>query len=426
MKKKLICFVFVFFNLPTIFTINCLSNGEISIDKNDGLRELTKYNAAIKIIDLKNNKILYISEPFPLITGRTNKLRQTGANADQEPEKPNKEILTGNRSISIENLFPDYQYSIIEYRPENDTVYAISRFSKIVSFISINLHTNKRKILNQFPGIIGIPRHASAIDNVNGRFFFIGKAEKGYLLYVLDIFTGKILKTHQLENTVKLLQYNKITDKLIGIQPPVGSGDSYNWIELNILSGTTSFIKEITHLSRILSPSSNIDYKKSSFLFLGKIKDNPKILSINILSGELSTIDTYRVGIESYRIHSFDKNQSIGMICTSGVQLCTGIVGYNEEQKIGFITHISRRFKRIPLLLQEIDNGLKELTGSGLSHMNIIVVGGLKSYNDSFNNVKTTYRELLQKYHVKYNGNKLYHLGKSYTIILSAEGINIF
>lgn len=481
MKKILICFILVFLNLPTIFTINCFSktispgefklivksayqnnqetiiikysnfkpryqldvilkspheilnkefqgitNGEISIDKNDGLRELTKYNVTIKIIDLKNNKILHISEPFPLITGRTNKLYQTRVNPDQELEKLNREFLSGNSSVSIKNLFLDYLCSIIEYRPENDTVYAISLFSKINSFISINLHTKKRKILNQFPEITGIPRQASAIDNVNGRFFFIGKAEKDYLLYVLDIFTGKILKTHHLEDTVNLLQYNKITDKLIGIQRPGGSGCSSKWIELNTLSGETSVIKEITHLSRILSLSSKIDYTKSNFLFLGKMKDNPKILNINILSGELSTIDTYQVDLENYRIHSFDRNQSIGMICTSGVQLCTGIAGYSKEHKIGFITHISRRFKRIPLILQEIDDGLKELTGSGLRHMNIIVVGGLKSYNDSFNNVITAYRELLQKYHVKYGGNKLYHLGKSYSIVLSAEGINIF
>ncbi len=408
-----------------------ITNGMISLDKNSGIKELTKYVVRLRIKNRKNNKILFASRPFQIFTGKTDKTLfkdKISSEIKRESKRLNKEFLSRNKAI--EDLFLDDSYSLLEYSPANDTdtAYALSYFSQMNHFISIHLPSKEMKILNKFPEIEGLPMEASALDDTKGRFFFVGQVKNNYFLYVLDIFTGKVLKKHKLKNSITLLEYNRTSDKLIGITQIFG--DSNKLIELNISSGKVRIIKEIPDLSGIPMVPPKIDYNnnKSRFLFFGDINDKQELLSANISTGEISFINSYYIETDSYRIHSFDRNQLINTIYTTGVQSCTGMVGYNKEYKVGFIAHFSLEFKNIPFILREIDQGLKKLTGSGLSNpnMKIYIVGGLKTDSDSFNNVITLYRELLQEYHVKYDGAKVYHLGKSYNIILNEENIDIF
>jgi hypothetical protein len=406
-----------------------ISNRMITLDKNSGVNELTKYMVRLRIKNSKNTKISFTSRPFHILTGKTNKTFFKGKiskKIKRESKRLNNEFLSRNKAVK--NLFLNDACSLLEYSPGNDTVYALSNFSRMNHFISIHLHSRRKKILNKFPGIEGLPMEASAIDNKKGRFFFIGHVKKNYFLYVLDIFTGKILKKHKLEDSITLLEFNRTSDKLIGISRI--SGDSNKLIELNVLSGKIRVIKEIPALSGIPMVPSKMDYKnnKNHFLFFGDMNNQLKLMSANISTGEISFINSYYIKTNSYRIHSFDTNQLIDTIYTTGVQSCTGMVGYNKEYKVGFIVHVSPNVKNIPPVLREIDRGLKKLTGSGLSNPNlrIYIVGGQKTDSDSFNNVITVYRELLQKYHVTYDGAKVYHLGKSYNIIMNPEKIDIF
>jgi hypothetical protein len=406
-----------------------ITNGMISLDKNSGIKELTKYMVRLRIKNSKNNSILFVSRPFRIFTGKTDEKifkKKIGDEIKGGSKRLNKEFLSRNKAI--EDLFLDDSYSLLEYSPPNDTAYALSYFSQMSHFISIHLPSKKMKILNKFPELEGLPMEASAIDDTKGRFFFVGHVKNNYFLYVLDISTGKVLKKHKLKNSITLLEYNRTSDKLIGISRIFG--DSNKLIELNISSGKVHIIKEIPDLSGIPMVPPKMDYNnnKSRFLFFGDIKDKPGLLSANISTGEISLINSYYIETDSYRIHSFDRNQLINTIYTTGVQSCTGMVGYNKEYKVGFIAHFSLEFKNIPFILREIDQGLTKLTGSGLNNpdMKIYIVGGLKTDSDSFNNVITLYRELLQKYHVTYEGAKMFHLGKSYNIILNAENIDIF
>ncbi len=406
-----------------------ITNCMISLDKNSGVKELTKYGVTLKIINSRNNKILFVSNPFQIFTGKTNEnffKEKTSNKIKSESKRLNKEFLSRNKAI--ENLFLNDSFPLKEYCPVNDTVYVygISYFSKMNHFISINLHSKEKKILNKFPEITGIPMQASSIDDKNGRYFFIGHVKNTYFLYVLDIFSGKILKKHKLENHVTLFEYNRTSDKLVGISRIFGSSNKL--IELNILPGKIGVIEEIPGLSGIPMVPAKIDYNKNSFLFFGHINDHSKLISANISTGDISFIDSYQIGTNSYRIHSFDSNQLIDIIYTYGVQSCSGIVGCNKEYNVGFIVHFFPNFNNIPSILEEIDQGLNKRIGSGLSHshMKIVVVGGQKYNSNSFNNVITIYRELLQKYHVKYDRAKVYHLGRSYNIILNAGNIDIF
>jgi hypothetical protein len=267
---------------------------------------------------------------------------------------------------------------------------------------------------------------ASAIDDNNGRFFFVGHVKENYFLYVLDIPSGKTLKRHKLEYGFTFLEYNRMSDKLIGIS--LKFKGTRKFMELDILSGKIRIIKEIPELSGIPMVPTKIDYNNNSFLFFGRIDKEPKLLCINISTGGISFVNSYHIKTNSYRIHPFDSNQLIDTICTKGIQNCAGIVGFNKEYNIGFIAHFSPNFNNIPSIIEEIDKGLNKGTGSGLNndHMKIVVVGGQKYNSNSFNNVITVYRELLQKYHVRYDGTKVYHLGKSYNIILNGENIDIF
>ncbi len=403
-----------------------ITNGIISLDTNAGVKELTAYAITLKIID-GDNKVLFTSNPSRVITGKTKKnISRAGSRPLRKPGKLNNAFLSRNKAI--EDLFFDDSYSLIEYRSSNDTVYTIAYFSKTNHFLSINLHSNEKKILNTFPGIKGLPMLGSSLDDINGKFFFIGHTRKKKFIFVLDVSTGKILKKHELKNSVILFEYNRSSDKLIGItQGTPGGTFRLGITEIDVLSGKTSIIGEVPGLSGITIIPTKIDFKKDRFLFWGDINGSQTLIGADISSGEISIIETIPIGVNSYRIHSFDSNQSVNTICTSGVQACTGVVGYNKEYKVGFILHILPFAENnISSMFHEIDSGLKKLVGSGLSKMEIRVVGGKKGDSDSFYTVISVYRELLEKYRVKYERSKVYHLGKQYNIFLDTGNIDIF
>jgi hypothetical protein len=119
-----------------------------------------------------------------------------------------------------------------------------------------------------------------------------------------------------------------------------------------------------------------------------------------------------------YRIQVFDENQHDKVLFTTGAQACTAIAGFDPISRVGFIGHFNYLDVNTEKAIQEIAQVLKELTGNerGLKDMKLYVVGGVPENIKSQTNLVFLYRELVEKYGVKYEQIEKYNSGLSFSI----------
>jgi hypothetical protein len=337
--------------------------------------------------------------------------------------------LAGSNTSFIEDdikkLFLTHSISGIICDPETKRAYGISYTGEGKHFVSIDMGTGALKRLRKFPADMKIVTGASAVDKKNRRYFFWGKVNAVKYLYVIDMDTGETFRKHKPDTPFVLFQYDGGTGKIYALSRIDGT---CCFIEFNVNSGKTRVLKELPNLSRIKGTVRRIDPLNRGFLFEGVLGNSDKnsLLTVSLKNGEIRTIKAFKVNIDEYRVHMFGKGQTVNTIYTAGVGNCVAVAGYCKSSNLGFLAHFSPNFKKIENALAKIEEEIKKNGGSGFADMTIRVVGGRMKKDGSYENALKIYRELIETYAVEYKGDRIYHLGKAYNIVINNGEIDIF
>jgi hypothetical protein len=321
----------------------------------------------------------------------------------------------------VEKLFLNYPANRFKYDSETKKIYGISYINGLNQFISVNIETGNIDYINKFPEIAGLQMGLDAIDTKNKRYFFVGSINNSNFLYVLELNTGKVLFKHKLKEQFVIFEYNNKTDELYGLSRIEGIN---SFVKYDLYKNKITIIKQIPNLSGISMNMHQIDYSKNTFLFVGNMNNQNSLLEIDISNGNIEIIDAYQVGVDDYKV--FKLTQKTNTIFTIGVQTCTAIVGYNQNSKVGFLAHFSPENNNIEETFSKIDKEIRKKGVDGFMDMDLYIVGGVKEIDNSYINTIKIYREMNEKYKNNYQGDKIYHLGKPYNIIISGGNINIY
>jgi hypothetical protein len=266
-----------------------------------------------------------------------------------------------------------------------------------------------------FPEVKKFARSISAVDPKQRRYFFIGKVNESRFLYTLNISSGDVIYRYKLTLPFIFTAYHGQTDKLYGLSK---TGGTYNFISFDIYSGKVAVVSRLPDLSRIKGTSRKIDSLKGVFLFEGVVNDRVSLLAIHLKEGGLKTVNAHRVGVNEYRFHVFGKNQPVDMLYTFGVSNCVALAGYSKTCGAGFLAHFSSSFEKMEETLVEIEKQIKKKCGKGFAELNLYVAGGRIRNAASFENAIEVYRVLAETFAARYKGDKIFHLGVVYNIII--------
>jgi hypothetical protein len=325
----------------------------------------------------------------------------------------------------IKKLFLNHPISGIICDPQTNKAYGISYAGEGKHFASIDMGIGEMKRLRKFPADMKFVNGASAVDKKKRRYFFMGKVNAGKYLYVLDMDTGETVHKHKLGIPFILYEYAGGTGNINALSRVDGT---YCFIEFDVDSGKTRIVKKYPNLFRIKGTMRKIDPQNREFLIEGVLDAGGKnsLLVINLKTNEIRAVQAFKVDIDDYRVHVFRKEQTINTIYTAGVGNCVAIAGYCKRSKVGFLAHFSPNFRKIEDTLEKIDQEIKKNGGSGVTGMTIRVVGGRLRKEGSYENALKMYKELIETYGLDYKGDRIYHLGKAYNIILNNGKIDIF
>jgi hypothetical protein len=312
---------------------------------------------------------------------------------------------------------------VSRYHPTLNKVYGLTRINKTTLFVMIPQDSSKPEVIKQFKEIGNVIGTGATIDTDNNRFIFWGRVKKIFNLYVLDIHSGNVLHKYVPEKFFTEFAYNPMSGNIVTIIGKKGKGQ---WIEMNIATGKHKRLASIPGFTRLHSSSFYIDSQNKRILALAKINNIPKLLVFHQATKILSIKETTYVNLDRYKVVRFNKTNKSLNLSTSYVQACIGVAGYSSKTRTGFLTHISPRNKKIPQLLNTIDNELKKQKSNGLKDMRIEIFGGIKTQPNSYENVITLYNELQNTYGIKLSSLRKHHIGKSYNAILTAGKIHIF
>lgn len=320
-------------------------------------------------------------------------------------------------------LFLDNPFSGSKYDPVTNKVYGLLSFSGEWHFASIDIKTGKIQQLKPLPEVTRFARSVSAVDSKQRRYFFIGEVNKTRYLYTLDISTGNVIYQYKLARPFTFLAYHGQTDKLYGLSK---TGGTYYFISFDIYSGKVAVVSKLPDLSRLKGTSRKIDSLKGEFLFEGVVNGRRSLLAIHLKEGGIKTVNALRVGVNEYRFHVFGKNQPVNTLYTFGASNCVVLAGYSKTCEAGFLAHFSSSFGKMEEALGEIEKQIKEKCGKGFANMNLYVVGGRIRNAASFENALDVYRVLAETFAAGYKGDKIFHLGIVYNIIMDNGNIDIF
>ena len=322
-----------------------------------------------------------------------------------------------------EKLFLDNPFSGSQYDPVTMRVYGLLFSSGAWHFASIDIKTGKLQKLKPFPQVTRFSRSVSAVDPKQRRYFFIGEVGENRYLYTLNIRSVSVISRYKLTRPVNFLVYHPQTDKLYGLGNTDGT---YDFVSCDIYSGKVTVLNKLPGLSRRKGTSRKIDSQKGVFLFEGVMNGRISLLAIHLKEGGIKTVNAQRVGVDEYRVFVFGKNQPVNILYTFGVSNCVAILGYCKTCGTGFLAHFSPYFKKMEEALGEIEKQIKNKCGKGFSDMNLYVAGGRVRNAASFENAIEVYRVLAKTFAAGYKGDKMFHLGVVYNIIIDNGNIDIF
>jgi hypothetical protein len=323
----------------------------------------------------------------------------------------------------IKKLFLDNPLSGSKYDPATGKVYGLSSSNGVWHFASIDIKTGRIKQLKSLPEVMKFGMGNAAVDREQRRYFFIGSLKGNRYLYILNIDTGDMIYRYKLRRPFKFAAYHRRTDRLYGLSEREGI---YYFISFDISSGKVTVVSKLSNLSRLKGSSRKIDPRKGVFLFEGVFNDRDSLLAIDLQGGGIKAVNAFRVGVNDYRIHTFGKNQPANMLYTFGVGNCAAIAGYCKTCGVGFLVHFSSRFKKTGETLQQIEKEIKKKCDKGFAEMNIYVVGGRIRNAASYENAIKVYQVLAETFGSSYKGDKIFHMGIVYNIIINNGNIDIF
>jgi hypothetical protein len=349
------------------------------------------------------------------------------ASNDYQAKSPLKEISSQNKILfdraETKKLFLDNPFSGSQYDPVTRKVYGLLSSTGEWHFASIDIKTGKIRQLKPFPEVTKFARGVSAVDPKQRRYFFIGKVNESSYLYTLDISTSDVIYRYKLTRPFTFLAYHGQTDKLYGLSK---TGGTYYFISFDIYSGKVAVVSKLPGHSRLKGTSRKIDSLEGVFLFEGVVNGRRSLLSIHLKQGGIKTVDAHRVGVDEYRVHVFGKNQPVNMLYSFGVGNCVVVAGYCKACGVGFLAHFSSRFEKMEETLGEIEKQIKKKGSKGFAEMNLYVAGGRIRNAASYENAIKVHRLLTETFAAGYKGDKIFHLGMVYNIIIDNGNIDIF
>ncbi|NIM16945.1 MAG: hypothetical protein GTO45_33675 [Candidatus Aminicenantes bacterium] len=323
----------------------------------------------------------------------------------------------------IKKLFLDNPLSGSKYDPTTGKVYGLSSSNGVWYFASIDIGTGKIEQLKSLPEVMKFGMGNAAVDREQRRYFFVGSVKGNWYLYILNIDTGEMIYRYKLRRPFKFIAYFRRTDRLYGLSEREGT---YYFISFDIYSGRMAEVSKLSKLSRLKGTSRKIDSRKGVFLFEGVFNGRNSLLAIDIPEGRIKAVNAFRVSVNDYRIHFFGRNQPVNMLYTFGVGNCVVAAGYCKTCGAGFLAHFSPRFEKIEETLGQIEKEIKTKGGKSLAEMNIYVVGGRIRNAASYKNAIKVYQVLAEMFGTTYKGDRIFHLGIVYNIIIDNGNIDIF
>jgi hypothetical protein len=323
----------------------------------------------------------------------------------------------------IKKFFLDNPLSGSKYDPSTGKVYGLSFSNGVWHFASIDIGTGRVEQLKSLPEVMKFARGNAAVDREQRRYFFIGSVKGNRYLYILNIDTGEMINRYKLRRPFKFVTYFRQTDRLYGLSERDGI---YYFISFDIYSGRMTKINKLSNLSRLKGSSRKIDSRKGVFLFEGVFNDRNSLLAIDLHKGRIKAVNAFRVGVNDYRIHVFRRNQPINILYSFGVGNCVAIAGYCKTYGIGFLAHFSPQFEKTEETLLHIEKEIKKKCNKGFADMNIYVIGGRIRSAASYENAIKVYQVLIETFGTRYKGDKIFHLGIVYNIIIDNGNIDIF
>jgi hypothetical protein len=314
-----------------------------------------------------------------------------------------------------------YPFSTVaEFDKTASTFYGIIRVDRENFFASVNIITGKTILLNKLPSFDGLFRNASALDEASNIFFFIAISKGKPHLCIVDIKTGHLIKSLPLSDSVRIMKFDPQSKSLLGIA-------RFGHDRFVSIDPDTGKVTALSKLPPIRSFGAGALLEGSNLIFIVYRKDREHVCAVDIKTGAMKELSGEHVGLNEYKVKSFNKSKNAGILFTTGVQSCVAIAGYDPESSAGFIAHFTAGHDNIDKALSEIENNVRRITNNrGLKNMKLYVVGGVRDLQDSRNTLMFVYTQLVDRYGVNFDEITKFNTGISHTIIIDNGEVKIF
>jgi hypothetical protein len=323
----------------------------------------------------------------------------------------------------IKNLFIQNPLRGPQFDPNTGKIYGLTFSGNTGQIAALDIKTGKIKNLFKLADPGKLTQGAATLDSKNQRYFFTSSIKGNRYLSIVNIRSSRVISRYKLNGLFTFITYHQPTDRIYGLNK---EENSYYFIFFDLRTGGKKVVSKLPNLTHLKGTSRKIDLISNSLLFEGTNNGRNSLLSINLLSGKLEELNFYKVGVNEYRVFHNGSNLKKNKLFSFGVGNCVALAGYDKNRNIGVLAHFSSRFKKLKSTLISIEKEIKSKGGKGLKTMELFVVGGRIENTSSFKNSIMVYQILAETFSINHIGNKTYHMGMVYNIIINNGQIDIF
>ena len=291
-------------------------------------------------------------------------------------------------------------------------------------YVQYEVAENHYYTLTNLLDVHSVNPYVSAIDELNGGYYFTSKKDGIEHIYHLGLESGETIGVYPFDEPILAMSYDLYSDSLFVLSNKFGR--LIKTYRLNPYDGSKELLKSTKLRINLAEHKTFLHPERDNIWVVGAVKRDHILFEVIPSTGALNGIFAANIKKNKFRVHNYNTMTAEMVLFALGKKNTILIAGFNHRLKIGFCANVSIDNKNLRTLIAGINQKLELQGTGGLKDFEIWIASSKEEENNpSYEKAQELAQNLKEAYQVSTITQESYFSVKPYGIFLSADGVLI-
>lgn len=323
-------------------------------------------------------------------------------------------------------IYQNEDFILLEEEPGMDQFFALVPRDGYIKYVKYNAYYNQVFSITNFFELGDAEPQLSTIDAYGRRFFFTTNDGLKSTLYVIGLDTGEIVRIYTYEYRIVMMEYDPLTEKIIGIaQNRHGNNKTF---VIDSYSGVFSKLSDLSVVHSLRLETAFLHPDRREVWAIARKRRVDYLMRVHAETGRANITKVLLVKPEDWLFYNYNLQNIHQLLFTRATKDSIILAGFNKQYRTTFVVHMTIHSTKVKNLMAEVQAKLQEINpDGGLADYELTIVSSRAVENFiAYSKSQVLENNLKSIYGVEEIERKVFFLGQPYNVISSVDGIDVY